>query len=189
MTEITCKIEFFSDWHTGSGLSAGADLDLLVIKDKNGLPFIPGKTLKGLLRDAALTINELQPFNDDFITEVFGKEAEDGKGIPSEPGNASFSNGELTQTLQENIKNSNSSKLLFRKISSTAIEKKGQAQEHSLRRMEVTIPLTLFAKIDLHSENKYEDDLLSCMKLIKRLGSGRNRGLGRCKISVVGGEK
>ena len=47
------KIEFFSNWHCGSGLAAGADVDALVIKDKDGLPYVPGRTIKGLLRDAA----------------------------------------------------------------------------------------------------------------------------------------
>ena len=49
---IDYQIEFFSQWHCGSGLSAGADIALLVIKDKEGMPFIPGKTLKGLIREA-----------------------------------------------------------------------------------------------------------------------------------------
>ena len=30
--DIIYKIEFFSDWHCGSGLSSGADVDLLVVK-------------------------------------------------------------------------------------------------------------------------------------------------------------
>ncbi len=49
MKDLTIKIEFFSPWHCGSGPSAGADADSLVIKDINGLPFIPGKTIKGLI--------------------------------------------------------------------------------------------------------------------------------------------
>lgn len=48
MKDLNIKIEFFSPWHCGSGLSAGADADSLVIKDTNGLPYIPGKTIKGL---------------------------------------------------------------------------------------------------------------------------------------------
>ena len=48
--DITYTIEFFSYWHCGSGLSAGADVDSLVIKDAIGMPFVPGKTIKGLIR-------------------------------------------------------------------------------------------------------------------------------------------
>lgn len=49
---INITIRFFSQWHCGSGTSAGADVDELVVKDKNGMPYIPGKTLKGLIREA-----------------------------------------------------------------------------------------------------------------------------------------
>ena len=45
--EMKYKVEFYSDWHCGSGLSSGSDIDSLVIKDEDGLPFVPGKTLKG----------------------------------------------------------------------------------------------------------------------------------------------
>lgn len=44
--DIKYKIEFFSNWHCGSGLAAGADVDALVVKDCNGLPYVPGKTIK-----------------------------------------------------------------------------------------------------------------------------------------------
>jgi CRISPR/Cas system CMR subunit Cmr4 (Cas7 group RAMP superfamily) len=50
---IEYQIEFFSEWHCGSGLAAGADVDALVVKDKDKLPFVPGKTIKGLIREAA----------------------------------------------------------------------------------------------------------------------------------------
>ena len=55
MSTIKYEIEFFSNWHCGSGLAAGADVDALVIKDQEGLPYIPGRTLKGLLREAGLS--------------------------------------------------------------------------------------------------------------------------------------
>ena len=50
------KIEFFSYWHCGSGQTAGADVDELVVRDVSGLPFVPGRTLKGLLREAVTNI-------------------------------------------------------------------------------------------------------------------------------------
>ncbi|MGL5562575.1 MAG: RAMP superfamily CRISPR-associated protein, partial [Tannerellaceae bacterium] len=51
-TDIKYKIEFFTDWHCSSGLAAGSDVDLLVIKDRNNLPYVPGKTIKGLVKEA-----------------------------------------------------------------------------------------------------------------------------------------
>jgi len=54
---IKYEIKFLDYWHLGSGLSAGTKLDSLVIKDENGLPFAPGKTLKGLFREMAEEID------------------------------------------------------------------------------------------------------------------------------------
>ncbi|MDD2650440.1 MAG: RAMP superfamily CRISPR-associated protein, partial [Candidatus Cloacimonetes bacterium] len=56
MADFIYQVKFLSDWHCGSGLTSGSDVDALVIKDQNNLPIIPGKTIKGLLREAAETI-------------------------------------------------------------------------------------------------------------------------------------
>ena len=36
--DLHYQIQFHTDWHCGSGLAAGADLDALVVKDKEDLP-------------------------------------------------------------------------------------------------------------------------------------------------------
>ena len=185
MAELYYKIEMFSDWHTGSGLASGSDVDLLVIKDRHNSPYIPGKTLKGLLKDAAEDLVQYDVLNRKTITEIFGRDAKDD--APSVMGKAFFSNAELTHNVKKKLQNNTS--LLYRKISSTAIENNGQAKEHSLRSIEVTVPLILFAKIENISA-EYVDVLDKCMKMVKRLGSWRNRGYGRCEFSIVaGGEK
>ncbi|HBL14417.1 MAG TPA: hypothetical protein DD379_24120, partial [Cyanobacteria bacterium UBA11162] len=48
--KVTIKLE--SDWHIGSGAGRPGDVDRLVQRDRNGLPYIPGKTLTGIWRDA-----------------------------------------------------------------------------------------------------------------------------------------
>ena len=88
MKTIKYKIEFFSNWHCGSGLAAGADVDSLVIKDNDGLPFVPGKTIKGLLSEAVFTLNESTP----FFSEVFGIS---GEKNAHKQGCAYFSNAVL----------------------------------------------------------------------------------------------
>lgn len=187
MTNIVYEIKFLSDWHCGSGLSSGADLDLLCIKDQNGLPFIPGKTLKGLLRDASSIVCQ-DSF--DFIDKVFGKVTErktvSGQEI-SVKGTSYFSSGELSETLQGTILNTFGEKeYLFRKISSTKIDKNGEAETHSLRRIEVVVPLTLYAEITEIPDEESKENLIKCLKYVKRLGTNRNRGLGRCVITEVG---
>lgn len=179
--DIKYKIELFSDWHCGSGLSAGADLDLLVIKDSNRLPFVPGKTIKGLLREAVEVLSELQPSNSEqnseLVTQVFGKEA-------SSQGCAFFKNAELEENVKTVIIVEKLQEFLYRSISSTAINDDGVAEEHSLRKMEVTVPCILQGEI-LSVPDECEELLVKGLMMVKRLGQNRNRGLGRCKITIL----
>ena len=65
-----------------------------------------------------------------------------------------------------------------------AIDDKGIAKEHSLRKMEVVIPCTLVGKIhDVPKEMAAEIE--RAVKYIKRMGQNRNRGLGRCTIESI----
>lgn len=191
MATIKYQITFFSEWHTGSGLSSGSDLDALVIKDKKGLPYIPGKTIKGLLKDAANQIRGLQGKADEpneLNTQFFGY-AEEGKPETESihtRGMAHFSNAILPIELVENIPNDQVG-FLYRSLASTAIEECGLAKSNSLRRMETTIPCRLVGEIH-NVDDIYKNDLIKAFKWIKRLGQNRNRGLGRCNFEILGEE-
>lgn len=50
----TLTVEFLADWHVGEGAGRPGHVDRLVRRDPaDGLPFLPAKTLTGILRDAA----------------------------------------------------------------------------------------------------------------------------------------
>lgn len=189
MKEINYKIKFYSEWHCGSGLTSGSDLDALVVKDAGGFPFIPGKTLKGLLKEAAVEMINLKcenPEKSTFITEFFGyfddKKAEKSKIHTN--GKAFFSNAVLSAELRKEAKESGLIDYFYRDVASTAIGDNGIAEKGSLRRMQTVIPCELVATIS-GVDKKYEIDLIQCLKYIKRLGQNRNHGLGRCTLEVV----
>ena len=48
---IDMQIRFLTKWHTGSGESSLL-VDRLIRKDARGWPFIPGSTLKGVVRES-----------------------------------------------------------------------------------------------------------------------------------------
>lgn len=182
--KINYIIQFFTDWHTGSGLSAGAEADAVVIKDTYGFPYIPGKTLKGLFVDAFLDFQslEIEGFTKEAHKELFGN-FDEKTGVTS-PGSLFFSNASLPNKEKEAI-GSDHSEFLYRTIASTAIDKEtGVAKNTSLRTTEVCIPLTLKAYIDGANEKdvKILDQLT---KYIRSLGANRNRGLGRCSIKLT----
>lgn len=182
---ITYKIEFADYWHIGSGLSGGADVDALVLKDNNGFPFIPGKTLKGLIREQALLLAKL-PSSDittEWMNAYFGMEVEKNQqNVERKPGRLYFSNAYLSKNVQDTlVKPLNN--YLFSKIASTRINDMGIAEKGSLRKSEVSLPVTLFAQI-IGVEDVDAQRIEQCLKMIKRMGVSRNRGLGRCELSI-----
>ena len=186
MTKIKYKIEMLSDWHVGSGLDGGAEADLLVLKDDNNLPYIPGKTIKGLLKDSLLDISELKD-NEDLLQKIdslFGKEVKkDKKVIGTIPGKLFFSDAKLFEEEQNDIISNNLSDQLYKNIASTQIDERGIAKKNSLRTMEVCIPVNLEGEI---KGDEIDESLLDmAFKWTRHLGVNRNRGLGRCKFSIV----
>jgi CRISPR/Cas system CSM-associated protein Csm3 (group 7 of RAMP superfamily) len=166
------KLKFYDYWHISSGLSAGARLDSTVIKDSDGLPYVAGKIIKGLSREMA----ELSDNKDNFVKECFGAEGID-------MGKCYFSNATLDDTTAKQITTNLLQENLYDIIASTKIdEKTGVAQDNSLREIEVVVPLTLHGEIrDI--PNNYVEPMKSSLKMIKRMGLNRNRGLGRCEFS------
>lgn len=46
------RLTMESDWHVGSGMGRPGNVDRLITRDADGLPFVPAKTLRGIWRDA-----------------------------------------------------------------------------------------------------------------------------------------
>ena len=176
METIEYKIEFFSNWHCGSGLAAGADVDTLVVKDKDGLPYVPGRTIKGLLRDALIVVSS----NISALDNVFGIS---GDKAGHKTGRAYFTNATLPDSESKYIVSQDLTSHLYQSFSSTAIEEDGIAKDHSLRKTETVVPCTVYGQI-YHVPEEYIEDVEKAMKFIKRMGTGRNRGFGRCCISI-----
>lgn len=185
MKQINYKIKFYSPWHCGSGLSAGADVDALVIKDADGLPFIPGRTLKGLIREAAEDYNNFcEKTDNQLIVKVFGNEEDSEDPSSIQKGVAYFTNAVLPENEKMAIIDNDAQQFLFKEVASTAIGSDGVAKEHSLRKAEVTVPCTLVGSIyDVPDEAETLID--HALRMIKHIGMNRNRGLGRCDIIMT----
>lgn len=183
---IKYSIEFHTDWHCGSGLAAGADVDALVVKDKNEMPFIPGKTLKGLIREAVLETRHLRGKDiDNDFEKAFGYFDEETDKDDMKRGNMFFANATLEENEYKTIVSNDAARFMYRDIASTAIDDNGIAKDHSLRKMEVVVPCTLHGEI-LNVPEEMVDEIVFSFGFIKRLGQNRNRGLGRCTIRKEG---
>lgn len=167
------KLTFYDYWHLSSGLSSGAKLDSTVVKDDEGIAYAPGKTIKGLVREMS---EEL--YDNTFVKECFGAE---GVYI----GKCYFGNATLDKDTKEQIVSKNLQENLYDILASTQVDDKtGIAIDDSLREIETVVPLTLYGDIlDIPSKED-ADKLKTSLRLIKRMGLNRNRGLGRCSFEV-----
>ena len=156
------NLKFYDYWHLSSGLSAGAKLDSTVVKDDDRLPYASGKTIKGLVREML----ELNINNIEFLHKCY------------------FSNAAIDDNTKKEIISNSLQDNLYDIIASTKIGDDGVAVDDSLREIEVVIPLTLNGEIlDIPSQDDY-DKLSNALKMIKRMGLNRNRGLGRCEFII-----
>lgn len=177
MNKLTYNIKLFSYWQAGSGKGSGNLSDSTVLKDNNGLPYLPGKTIKGLLLDAAKD----DGMTDDNQKAIFG-----------------VANGQLDTVIFENaVLPAGTSATLLEKpqIIPSLYEIKAfvkltadkQAVNGALRTNEVCIPLTLTSTI--HCQNDEQVNAIKdCFPLVKHLGLKRNRGFGRCMLEVANAE-
>ncbi len=183
METIKYEVKFLDYWHLSSGLSAGAKFDSMVVKDADGLPYLSGKTLKGLAREMAELLND-----ETLILKCFG-----GEGV--DMGACYFSNATLPKVIADEIKEHSLQDRLYDEIASTKIGQKGKEEEtegiavdNSLREIEVVVPLTLEGYID-DVPSDHKEQIKKALKMIKRMGLNRNRGLGRCEICIEEVEK
>ena len=195
-SDILCyTIEFHSYWHCGSGLAAGADVDALTIKDRDGLPYIPGRTMKGLIREA---VEKLLAYSgaDCDMKRLFGQ-TDNVDGCSQ--GCLFFSDAVLSEHERARLTQADGSasdavghagkplsSYLYTSVTSTAL-KDGIADDATLRRIQVTVPCVLQGCI--HGVSGEAAVLTDALKLIRRIGVGRNRGLGRCRITVSDGRE
>ena len=177
--KIEYKIKFLDYWHISSGKSGGALYDALVLKDENRLPFIPGRTIKGLLRDNAFQLGWLQIGEKDIFID---NELKKCLGDESKVAECYFSNLYLNENEQKSIISNNLEEFLYDRLTFTALDKNRVAKDDTLREFEVVVPVELEGYVEVCEECREKIEKL--LKMIKRLGLDRRRGFGRCEIII-----
>lgn len=185
MIQITAEFQTF--WQVSTGRGAGQNLDSLIERDSNGLPYVSGKTLKGLFREAFAKLAEWQEGEyQQYENELFGSFSQNSGRHETQQGKLHFSSLSFSQKEIEDFKHYSSlSNLLTTSHSSTKInEKTGVAEDKSLRSSEVVLPVVLTGEISLMDEdNSNIPNLIVLMQnassLITHIGSKKNRGYGQ----------
>ena len=187
MYNITIEIVFLDYWHCGSGQSGGNESDALVVRydsgAKKGLPYVPAKTLKGLIREMAeansdIECKDLQSWfgnTADKEHKCYEKDEVGGDEVETYIGNADIVDG----IDEKNIPH------LFKTFKNTKLEN-GIAVDGTLREIETVVPLTLKANfINIDANETQITYLINTIQSIKRIGLGRNRGMGRCEVTAT----
>lgn len=189
-TTASLEIKILSYWHAGSGLGRGADVDALVLKDRDDLPYLPGRTVKGLLREGVLSCEDAGLVHPGRACSLFGKPATAGHPDASTPGMLNFSDARLPDKDAQWLacqKGTDSRTALYDSIASTSLDERGMADDHTLRTIELCVPLTLVARVS-GPTGDWIGDLQKACCLVRSLGSHRNRGFGRCRIHILEGD-
>lgn len=207
------RLELASYWHAGSGRGSGYHLDALCERDTDALPILPGRQLKGLLRNAlrraeawgwlaALALPEGPLANHETL--LFGSASQQlGRGA-TEPGVLRVDSARLPAGERHWLAADTQADLrveLFGELFSTAINEQGSAQRYSLRGTEVCIPMTLEAPLALElssqhtalrvQQKRYLESgagwqaLTAALPLVDAVGAHRSRGLGEARLELI----
>jgi len=181
------KIELKSDLCVSNGESYGSVIDTDVAYDRYGLPVIKAKSLKGCLLEIAEELTELKVLDKDFIKNVFGKAGD------SKEGNLILSDAHL-----ENYKECVDDIISMNPVPSqnqviscfsytrgqTAIGENGTAKKESFRTIRVVNRGNTFV-CEYNLDEKYIEGFKKCIKLLRRIGMNRTRGLGEVKCTPI----
>ncbi len=179
------SVNFLGYWFIGTGSESGSYSDLLAQRDPRGFPYVPGKSLKGVFREAFRqagrsgwfdrfnhTSDGRIVFLERLTQMIFGHDGTKEGFLDDElhaEGMIHFSNAELPKCIKDRIQESGQesktvkksdgsmTEMLFTTVQSTKINRDtGTASEKSLRTIETVIPLHLHAEVTVDSPKKLD---------------------------------
>ena len=186
------KMELKSDGIFGNGISIPGGEDLSVQCDTYGFPYYKGSTFKGIFREELFRylkwngVNEKESIHRAEELEGFG-----GDDNTQNRGKLIFSDFTLSEAVKEKVLNEigkNRSQEILNAFTNTrvftSIDEEGIAAEGTLRMGRcVTRGLFFYSEIACRKED--EELVKEVLQLIKWVGTMRNRGFGKVKLSII----
>ena len=187
------KMQLLSDTIFGSGISVPGGEDISVLCDKDGFPYYKGGTFKGVFRE------ELERYLE-WTVEDTGERKEIMNRLLGKTGNISefdeskliFSDFTLSDYVKEKVLEELGSaerhenmitNLMTHTRTLTAIDESGLVSDGSMRSLRCVNQGLYFYSSILCSEED-EELIRNILSMIKWIGSMRNRGFGKVKITV-----
>lgn len=198
-------IEFVSDWHVGEGAGGMGHVDRLVRRDpEDGLPFVPAKTLTGMLRDGCERVARAADGGRhgdwcEFCDRLFGRQSRGAAGIGHTSSAwlclsaARFAPG-LRAALSRRLASDPIRRALCFIKPGVAIDPQtGVALDDMLRMEEVVVAGSMLeaewqltADLDEETTDAALVLLAAGCAVTDRIGGKRRRGSGRCRLRLNG---
>lgn len=186
------EIVLKSDLCTSSGENYNALIDTDIVYEEHGLPLIPAKRLKGVIREAALELVEFGLFKEEIYHELFGMEGIQNSAFILD--NAYLENYEkyvkdLEHCNDQMLKHPQRVlKLYTYTRTQTALDENGTAKKNCLRTFRVVNSgLKFMAQLTV-TENltkKQVELLKNAVSMVKHIGMNRTRGMGAVEMSLL----
>jgi len=196
------RLTLLSDATFGRGDGVAGLVDAEVEHDEYGMPYLRGRTLKGLLaEEAANILFALSQFADKDQINRWKQAARFLFGYPGSDleanANLHVSDAHLPEDLRQaaiadiSTKRYTPAEVLNSLTTvrrQTAMDESGVPEGETLRAMRVILRETDF-EADLHFLRPQDGDslafLAACVKALRRVGTGRNRGRGRVRAALL----
>lgn len=191
---MNIKMQLLSDVIFGSGISVPGGEDISVLCDRHGFPYYKGGTFKGVFREELYRVLEWQGKGkgeiEKTVEKLLGVSGNDEDICSSKLVFSDFSISENVKrvVLEEVGETSDGTTELITELFThqrtlTAVEGDGIVKEGSLRTLRcVNKGLYFYSEIACESED--EPLIKEVLSVIKWIGSMRNRGFGKVKITV-----
>lgn len=192
------RIELLSDCLPGSGTGNSALIDTDCVFDAYGFPMIPGKRLKGCLRETAqkLLMMGYQEARDRQVESLFGNAQSEGSLLI---GNAQIDGVQMLKRQIDQYRSGKAREETFLLMpdavreyytclhTRTAIGENGVAKDHSLRTVRTVRKGNVF-ECDVSFPAEDEAFVRICTKALRHIGTNRNRGFGHVHMELMSAE-
>lgn len=176
-----------SEWLVSGGESTLGTADMAPMRDAEGLPFVPGRTIRGLLREAMSIVDDCSEVQSKCTTRLFGTRKQDGDTGEARDGTVRIGDALLPQEIADELSKhaAAGARDLVLSIRRTALDGEHRsAKRGSLREMEVVMGgLQLAAEIRCEREDDLRR-LAFAAGFVRNFGHSRSRGLGRCRMEL-----
>lgn len=194
MKKYKLTITLISDTLIGNAEGYGAVIDKDSVFDDLGLPYIPGKRVKGILREQAELFAKYSDSNaiknEEYINRLFGaKGLTDNNTEYLQVSNFTVADYSLNRNaLSKLIKGDLISRSEIQEYFTclrmmTRIDESGIAADTSLRTFRV-LKKGLVFEGEVSFDESYFNDFQKIAALARRIGASRNRGFGHIKCSM-----